>query len=197
MGKSFELFGLVTFNIFIAIILSTTFLSGSGNKISELNHTNVALFIEEVAAITGGKRDDMDDFTVTEFFLDHVHDSGHFISTIDYSTAADMMNQTKTLEMGKMDFISHILQGLKAMKKHETAVRIEHIKILNAGTEATVTTTNFERGLMPVDDGFGGMQMMPVTGTSYCEQDLVLSQAQTIQMRGASCDTSISFENAY
>ena len=195
MGKSVELLGLAAFNIFIAIILSATFLTGAGSSVSALTETNVESFITEVAEVSGGKREDMDSYSITHFFMDHIAEDGVFKSEIAYAMP-DMPSSTRTLEMDKLNFISHILEGMKSMTKHETAVKIEYIRITDNGKSAIVTTTNYERGVMPIADSFGDAQMVPVTGTSYCEQQVILN-GKTIQMAGADCSTNIDFANSY
>lgn len=196
MGKSLELLGLAAFNIFIALILSATILSNGNGRVSTLDETNVTHFITEVADVAGGKREDMDPFSITEYFMAHIADHGKFISNIEFSLP-DMSSDSRMLEMDKKNFISHTLEGMKTMSQRETAVEIEYIKIADNGKSAKVTTTNYERGVMPVEDGMGEAQMMPVTGTSYCEQELVLSRENIIQMAAANCSTSISFSDSY
>ncbi len=196
MGKSVELLGLAAFNIFIAIILSATFLTNSSAAVNALTESNVSTFITEVAAVSGGQRHDMDSYSITSYFMSHISENGLFTSTIEYSLP-DMDSSSRTLEMDKMNFISHVLQGMKAMEKHEAAVKIEYIKIADNGKSASVMTTNYERGVMPVEDGMGDARMVPVTGTSYCEQELVLSAKNVIQMATANCSTNIDFSDTY
>ena len=197
MGKSFELLGMAAFNIMVAIILSTTFLTGaSPETVNALTQENVEGFVSKVADITSGKNEDIDQFTITEYLMTHINDDGVFVSKINYGMA-DMMDNEHDLEMDKMTYISHTISGLKSMQKHETAVRIEHIEIADNARSATVTTTNYERGIMPYDDGFGDPRMIPVVGTSYCEQRLVLSTGNIIQMAGADCNTNIDFNDQY
>lgn len=195
MGKSFELLGLAAFNIFIAIILSTTILSGSG-KVKTLTEANVENFITEVSEVSGGLRQDMDSYSVTHFFMNHIAEDGKFTSQIEY-IMPDMPSSTRTLEMDKLNFISYVLEGMKVMTRHESAVEIEYIKIADNGKRAKVMTTNYERGVMPIDDGMGEARMVPVTGTSYCEQDVILSGKNIIQMEAASCSTNIDFSDSY
>jgi len=196
MGKSLELLGLAAFNIFIALILSATFLSKDNGKVNALTETNVTHFITEVAEVAGGKRQDMDQLSIMKYFMDHIADKGMFTSKIEFSLP-DMSSNERTLEMDKNNFISHTIEGMKTMTQRETEVKIDYIKIAENGKSAKVNTTNYERGVMPVADEMGEAQMMPVTGTSYCEQELVLSEKNIIQMAGASCSTNINFAESY
>ena len=52
-GKSFELMGLATFNLFLAMVLSVTFLSQAEKKtLNKLTETNIGAFVAETAAVT-------------------------------------------------------------------------------------------------------------------------------------------------
>lgn len=196
MGKSFELLGLATFNIFIAIIAATTFMSGEKVGVSQLNESNVKAFINEVTEVSGGLREDMDSYSIVTYFMKHIKEDGHFISRIDYSIP-DYPETTRDLEMDRDTYISHIIQAMNDFEKHEAAVRIENVEIQENGRSALVITTNYERGVIPVQDIMGDAQMLPVTGTSYCEQEVVLSDKKIIQMAEAQCNTSIAFADAY
>ncbi len=199
MGKSVELLGLAALNIIVAMVLSVTFLAktdAAAVSVSALTKDNVQQFITETVAVSGGQREDMDDYGITTYFMSHIADHGQFISTIEYDMP-DMPSSARTLEMDKMNFISHVLQGKEAMNRHETAVQIEYIEIAANGKSAMVTSTNYERGVMPVQDAMGEARMIPVTGTSYCEQEIVLSQKNIIQMAKADCSTNIDFADSY
>jgi len=196
MGKSFELLGLITFNVFIALILSATFLSSAGKGSAaipdRLTEPYVASFIEEFAAITGGQRGDMDSYALADYFMNHLGKESHFITTLRYSIP-DQPEERRTLEMDRTTFIGNVMQGQKAMDKHETKVQIEYIDISDDEKSATVLVTNYERGLMPVDDGAGNEVIMPVQGTSYCEQKLSIDEKFLIRIDGATCTTDIVF----
>ena len=196
MGKSIELLGLAAFNIFIAIVLSTPVLSKSDAAVSSLTESNVERFINEMAQVSGGLREDMDAYSITGYFMNHIADGGVFKTRIAYDLP-DMPTNEREHEMDKLNFISHVLQDTKSMERHETAVKIEHIKIVENGRRAQVMTTNYERGVMPIADGYGEPRMVPVTGTSYCEQDVVLSGKNIIQVAGVNCSTNIDFAESY
>ena len=83
------------------------------------------------------------------------------------------------------------------MKKHETKTQIDYIDVADDGLSARVVTTNYERGMMPSQDSFGDETMIPVLGTSYCEQRLILAESEFIQMDGAECTTTINLEEAF
>lgn len=189
--------GLATFNIFIAMVLSTTVLSKAGeDEVTSLNQSNIAGFVNDIADVTAGLRQDMDEHSVVTYLLNHLTEGGRYKTVIDYSLS-QAGTQERELEMDRMGFISHVLQGIKSMQKHEALVDIEYINIEPDGQSATIMITNYERGLMPAQDEFGDTNMVPVLGTSFCEQRLVLGDKNNIQMDGATCTTTIDFEEAF
>ena len=189
MGKSFELLGLAGFNMILAMILSTTFLSGADMpKLQTLTEDNVSVFLDEVANIASGNRPDMDSYDITSYFMGHISDSGIFKTTIEYDIIG-MDDTSRELEMDKMSYISHVLQSAQILNNYETLTKVDHVQIYDNGKNASAVTTNYERGMMPIDDGSGTTTMMPMIGTSYCEQEITLSDNNVIQMAGAVCTT--------
>lgn len=191
--------GLATFNIFVALTLSATVLSGGkgDDGIKTLTEENITAFVNDVAAVSGGMKTEMDEHNIVEYFLAHMTENGRVKAAISYSLPQESGEQQRDMDMGRMEYISYVLQGLKAMQKHETRTRIDYIKIADDGLSAHVVTTNYERGMMPTQDGFGDDAMVPVLGTSFCEQEIVLSGDSMIQMDGAECSTTINFEEAF
>lgn len=189
--------GLATFNIFVALTLSATVLSGKGDEgIKTLTHENISAFVNDVAAISGGLKTEMDQHTIVEYFIAHMTENGRVKASISYKLAAED-EQQRDMDMGRMEYINYVLQGMKAMKKHETKTQIDFIDVADDGLSARVVTTNYERGMMPSQDSFGDEAMIPVIGTSYCEQRIVLAESEVIQMDGAECTTTINFEEAF
>jgi len=189
MGKSFELLGLAAFNVFLALILAVTFLGGDKERVPErLTEAHVAKFINEVNDISRGNRRDMDNFSITSYFMQHIADNGKFVNIVQYNLPR-IETQEQVLEMGKLDFISHILKGMNA-EREETIVNIEHIEIIDNGRSAHIITTNFEKGVLPFDDGSGRPHMMPVSGQSFCEQKIAIN-GRRIQITGANCTTAV------
>ena len=189
--------GLATFNIFVALTLSATVLSGRGEDgITALTHENISAFVNDVAAISGGLKTEMDEHNIVEYFIAHMTENGRVKASISYSFASEG-EQQRDMDMGRMEYINYILQGMKTMKKHETKTQIDFIDVADDGLSARVVTTNYERGMMPSQDSFGDEAMIPVLGTSYCEQRIVLAESEVIQMDGAECTTTINFEEAF
>ncbi len=194
-GKSFELMGMAAFNMFLAMILSVTFMSQSGNSsLNRLTEENISQFIKESTAISSGTREGMDQLGIAEYLMKHIQDGSIFKSTvqIDIENAAE---KERDLAFDKKNYIGHVLEGLKAMKDHEESTRIENIQIADGATHAKVITSSVERGSLQVDAGTGEPVMTPVRGISYCEQNIILKD-RTIRMAGAVCSTSIQSDGS-
>jgi hypothetical protein len=157
-----------------------------------LSEDSIKAFLQEASEIAGGQRKEMDSYSITEYFMDHIAPEGQFRTTMRYNIP-DMPENERVLEMDKMNFISNTLEGMHEMTARETLVKVEYVKIDPAGRNAEVVTTNYERGMMPVADDSGDTNMMPVQGVSYCEQKLVLNDQRKIQMANAKCTTDLSF----
>ncbi|MCB9988555.1 MAG: hypothetical protein H6868_04370 [Rhodospirillales bacterium] len=198
MGKSFELLGMAAFNVMLAVILSATFFHkvSPTDAVQTLTEANVDYFIREVSAISSGEKEDMDSYKITSYFLKHINDDSQFVTVLKYAMDGGDPEE-QSMEMGKMDFISHILQGQKAMDRHETAVTVEYIKISDDKKSAKVITQIRERGLMPTLDDFGEQTLVPVTGVSYCDQVVSLNDDHDIQMDGAECTTYMDINHEY
>lgn len=192
MGKTFELLGLVSFNMFVALMLSITFLSRTEEtaRVHELTEGAVAAFVKEATAISSGQKVDFDSYEITTYFMEHIADGSQF-KTVLRTSSPNAPSDERTVDMDKMTFISNVLQGQKIMQRHEAAVTVEYVKIEEGGKTAQVVITSRERGMMPVPDMTGEEVLMPVEGVSYCEQTMGISSKHKIQMTGASCTTDL------
>ena len=189
-GKSLELMGFATINGILAMVLPVTFLSG-GHKtdIQRLTRANITDFVNQVTMVSSGTGKDTDLLQVAEFLGKHISDDSHFTSTMQYDLPNIPMDE-KTVNLGKKEYISHVLESLKTAPDRETKTRIEDIEIAHNTTEARVITTSYEKGLVSIDNGEEKPVPVAVTGISYCEQKIVLKN-KTISMAGATFSTSV------
>ncbi len=83
-GKSFELLGLASFNIFLAMILSVTFLghAGKSGTMTALTQDNVEAFIKETTDISAGKNPEFDNLGIAEYLMAHIQDGSRFAATV-------------------------------------------------------------------------------------------------------------------
>ncbi len=196
MGKSLELLGMAAFNVMLVVILFTAFIKDAdpAMQITQLTEGNVTAFVEQVSSMASAKQENTDAFDITKFFVEHINDDGQFSTTLKYRIGDD--EKEEEMALNKKDFIAHILQDQTVMSHHESRVDIDYIKITDDARRARVISTTRERGLMPIIDDFGDENTVPVIGTSYCEQTLVLSQEKkVIQMKDASCTTYMEIQD--
>ena len=200
--KLFEAMGFTTFNIMVAIVLSATFFDKAENTqsayITELSDSNVTHFIEKMADVASGQGEEMDSYDITSYLMDHIADNSHFNSTINYNISHnDDENQEEVMDMSKLEFISHVLSNLKSMERHETQTSVEFVEIAADKKTASAVITTYERGMMPTVTEFGEDTLVPVRGTSFCEQKFALSDENILQITEASCATDLDFSIDY
>jgi hypothetical protein len=121
--------------------------------------------------------------------MKHIDDSSTFTTSLEYDIP-NVDGEKHTLELGKKDYISHVLEDVKHVKGAEATTNIEDIHIESGATRARVVTTSYERGEMSVTGADENPTTLPVRGISYCEQTIVLKD-HTIRMAGATCSTNI------
>ena len=193
MGRTFELFGLMTFNVFLGLFLSANFLNSAGtHSLTRLDEASVKTFITHIADISMGKDTSMDHLDVTEYFMAHIKDGSNFHNRVTYDLPYVQDNEQET-DMDKMTYISYVIRSLSGKAAHHSSdVEIEYIQVSDTGDSATVMTVNHESGQMPVGQGGDQARMIPVAAASYCEHELVLTKDKKIQLAGANCMTDIS-----
>ena len=190
--KSLELVGLAAFNVFLAMILSISFLGGKGASYTELTQSNITEFVNRMTQVSTGAEDaggvGADILTANQFLQAHIGDNGTFKTTVAYEIP-DMNADTKQINLTKKDYIKNVLTGLKAAKPDEAATHIENIEITPDARHAKIVTTSYQRGPMPIETD-GGRQVLQVKGISYCEQNLDLVN-KNIVVTDATCSTSV------
>lgn len=193
MGKSFELLGMMAFQTFLVLIVGISLMTTSKQSSpTTLTASVVEQFIQELSEVTAGKKEDMDSPAVTEYLMKHLSRNGKFKTQMTYIDET-MEKREEDITMNKLDYISNVLQGLDGIEGHESSLHIEHINITPDGQEAFVVFSNYEEGRMPLPSQAGSMRKIAMSGTSYCEQKLGLTEKQVIQLLSESCMTDISF----
>lgn len=194
MGKSFELLGMMAFQTFLFLIVGVSLMATSKEKMQqELTRNNVESFIYELSDITGGRKKDMDAYSVTEYLMDHLSQNGEYKTLMSISDDRIRDIPEEEVVMNKLEYISNVLQGLKAIENHDRQLHIEQIDIRDDGKQANVILTSYEEGNMPVPNEAGSYDMFPMAGTSYCEQILTMTDKHVIQLESEDCTTDISF----
>lgn len=167
--------------------------NNSKDFINTLNENNIRDFLEEVREISTGQRPDMLDDDVANYFDNHMADSGKFESTMRYDIPG-YPTQEITMKLDKKKYINSVVNGRHMMEDYNTSVEIRTLDITRGGKQAKLVTVTKEKGRMPVPQKDGQEEIVPVTGESKCEQILIVSTNNFIQMKSADCATVIKFD---
>lgn len=162
------------------------------NDIRNLTDDNISRFILESSKMMNGQTLEYSTSEIQEYLEKHLHEDARFKSTMNYNIPG-YPSQGTSMSMKKEDFIKQIGEGSQAINEYENEISIDDIRISRDKTKATVRTTGFETGYMPVPDGAGNTRHMPIEGSSSCNQVLMLEDG-VIQMYSAQCATSITFQ---
>ena len=195
MGRSLELLGMASFNVFLGLVLTVTFLNQNGNeKPSRLTEARITEFVTEMTHIALGNNPQLDQLGITTWLMDHLEENSSFSNNMNVLQANGQTREEK-LEMNRMDYISHVLGEIKTVKSREANLHIEYIKIEESGKGASVIFTSMEKGRIPVVNEDTSYEI-PVSGTSYCEQKIILDK-KIIKVSNATCTTNVSMTESY
>lgn len=195
MGKSLELLGLAGFNVFLGMVLTVTFLNNQNDQSpSRLSEASISSFVTEMDRVNLGTDPSMDSYSITTWLMEHLDENSVFLININISPANGEPREEQ-VELKRMEYISHILQEIKTMRDRESSVHIEQVKIDETGQTASVIYTNMEKGNIPYASE-GGEYMMPVAGTSYCEQQIALRD-KVIVVTGTTCTSNVTMAQTY
>lgn len=203
--KILEAVGFTTFNIMMALVLSSTFFNKVEDNVpsasvDSLNESYVTDFIIRMSAMVSGENEETDAYDLAMFLKKHIAENGTFNSTITYNTGQNFGNNEdneEIMEMDKNNFIQHVMENRKAMQDHESRVSVDYVEISDDQQTASAIITTYERGMMPTVSEFGEDTLVPVSGMSFCEQKFEISQAQMIQIASAACSTDLDFTTDY
>lgn len=165
--------------------------------ITALNESNIRAFLAEVGEISTGQRPEMLDEDVVNYFQNHLADKGVFESKMRYELPGFPPKDTE-MRLKKDEYIATVVNGRYMMQDYSSTIHIEDLKIGGGGKSATFTSTVIEKGKMPMlkdpEKPEGDVEIIPIEGKSVCEQRLIVSFNNFIQMARAECDTVISFD---
>lgn len=193
--RSLELLGLASFNLFLGMILTVTFISQGGQpKSPRLTEENVSAFIHDMTDTALGLKPGMDQYATTMWFMDHLSEASTFKTNMNIEQAQGG-TRAETVEMGRMDYIGQILKDQKAVQKRESHVNIEYVKIEEDGNSAAAVFTSIEKGMISMTSDAGTYEM-PVRGTSFCEHRLALRNKKIV-VSGGTCTTHVDATQVY
>lgn len=186
-------------NIFVFTLSILLFFTGCSSayaqKANQLDEKNIENFIQKTSKIAAGASTDKPE-KVERFLNRHLHDDARFKSVMKF-TIPGFPTQESAMTLSKEDFIENIHKGQQALSEYENKVAIMSVKISSDKRKATVETTASESGLMDVVNASGDIEQVPVKGASTCQQILMLSKKNYIQMYQANCKTQIYFEEEF
>lgn len=163
-----------------------------GDFVTQLTEDNIALFLDETKTVSLGKREDMMPEDIESYLNRHLAPKGNFRSKTKFEIPGYPVQETE-MKLNRDEYIAKVLEGQGLIAEYETTIEIKKVKIENGGRSATVTTASTEHGKMPWPDGQGEEKIVPIKGHSECEQRLIVSLSNYIQMADANCATVISF----
>jgi len=161
-----------------------------------LNEMNIKEFLQEVSAISTGQRPDMMDEDVADYFTNHIAEKGTFKSIIRFQIPG-FPTQDGEMKLNREEYAASVIKGRYMLEDYVTEVNIQDLKISSNGKSATFKSVTKERGKMPMikdEKKKDQIEMVPIQGESTCEQRLVVSLNNFIQMANADCTTLISFD---
>ncbi len=193
---------MVSFNIFLGMTLTVTFLGqNSESAPTRLTEANVSAFVKEMTNVTLGKNPDpeqtgtvLDQYGITTWFMRHLNEDSTFQASINISQPNGLNRQEK-LDMNRLDYISQVLKDNKSVKSREATLHVEYVRIDAGGKGASVVFTTMEKARVPVPSENGGYEI-PVTGTSYCEQKIVI-QDTLIKLSTSNCTSNVSMSENF
>ena len=159
-----------------------------------LTNDNVQEFLEEMRAIGTNINKDMEESEIREYLGRHIADKAHYESAITFDIPG-MPRQETQAALSKEQYIETLLNDLPTMQAYETDIKIDEINIEKSGRVANLVTVITETGNLPWGENDDGTtRLIPVKGTSKCDQKIVISLSNYMQMAKAVCKTLIKFD---
>jgi len=171
-------------------VFSLILMTASTHAMAErLTEDNVSDFIQETSRLTAAQyAEDFDKDAVRDYLDKHLHEDARFKSTMSYAIPGHDA-QRNAISLDKKKYIESIMDAPKALGGYDIDIEITDIRIAKDGANAIVQTRSREQGTMEVP----GAGAVPMEGVSNCNQVLVMSKRDVIQMYSAQCQTDIQF----
>lgn len=174
-----------------ALLITLTLSSGISHAQTILTEDTIHEFIAKTTHITSGQDIDSTESDIKAYLERHLDPKSRFRSTIVFKIPG-FDSQKQSMALNKKDFIDFTLKGSQSIGHYEKTVEVKKVRISKDGQRASIETSGFENGVMPVPTE-NGSQDVPVEGSSTCKQILKLSERGVIQMFNANCKTEIQF----
>lgn len=166
--------------------------AGNADFVTVLTADKIQAFLEESRNLAVGRDIATAQEDITRYFQNHLAEKGVFKSKTRYELPG-FPAQEGEMKLNKEEYIAYVIEGRDLLEDYRTTIEVRAIEISGSGRSATIQTTSTERGKMPWVDEQGNPALIPIDGVSDCEQRLVVSPANYIQLAQADCNTLISF----
>lgn len=158
-----------------------------------LTEERIKEFIHKSSDITNGMQKDMSKEEIAAFLNTHLHENARFKSNMKYVIPGYPSKENK-MTVNKEEFIENVQSGAQTLEDYSHEISVKTINISSDKRKATVLTSGKEAGTMVINTD-GKEQKVPVIGQSSCNQIIMLSDANVIQMFNANCSTEIQFQD--
>lgn len=164
-----------------------------------LDKNSITRFINDVHNVVKTGSQNMTPDEIATYFSRHIADGAEFSSEMSYEMPG-YPPQYSALRINKIEYINGILNGTGLMEDYEQDLQVQNITLGPGKRSALVKILIHEKGKMPWPkdqpnpESPPEMVPLPVKGLSECEQNLVLSRDNIIQMQKAQCRTTLSFD---
>jgi hypothetical protein len=179
--------------ILLTFCAATAFAQMDDDFVLSLDRQRIQAFLEETNKVSLGQRDDMAPEDIAAYLNRHLAEKGKFTSQTTFEIPG-YPPQRANMKLDKQGYIDNVMQGQGLISNYTTAIEIKDIKITGLGKAATIKTVSTDSGEMPWPSEQGERKLVPISGVSECEQKLIVSVNNYIQMAGAECTTKITFK---
>lgn len=180
----------------LTALLATPVAAQDGDFVQTLTDQNIRAFLERTQTLSTSGDHGASDEDLRIYFTRHIADKGEFRSRLHFEMPGFPTQDAETAYK-KDDFIGNVIEGRDLMADYSATFEIKKMKIAGNGRSAKIESIITEKGKLPWPPSStgqqGSQQILPVEGRSECEQTLIVSLTNYIQMASAACRTAISF----
>ena len=171
--------------------------SNGRDFVTALTKENIAAFLQEVKEIGTGQRSEMMPEDIKTYFTNHISEKAQFKSKLHYDVPG-FPAEPIDAGLNKGEYINGILSGRGLILDYQAQIDIKDMKLSDGGRRVALRTLTKERGRLPLPGSENETDAekkdpIPIEGESDCQQTLIVSFANYIQMVKADCVTDIRF----
>jgi hypothetical protein len=182
------------FYVILSVMLIFSIPAFAQHSAKKLNNQNIENFIAALTEMASGNNLEGGTQNATSFFEKHLHPGARFKSSVEYVIPGSR-SQSKNMALDKAQFIENVAAGPQAVENYENRVNVKSVKVSSDGRRATIETRGIESGMMTMPDEAGNMITIPMEGHSDCQQIIMLSDNDIMQVYNANCKTVINFSD--